>query len=75
MRVHLFQHSHESFDGGHQGAGRFAHVVVVHRLLLLCSLQTLLSLAQSAFHLVQLLRQGFVGLLQLRFRLSVFLWK
>ncbi len=72
--VHLFQHRQQPFDGGRQGVGRLADLVVVDRLLLLRSLQSLLSLAQSAFHLLQLPGQSFVGLLQLRFQLCIFIW-
>lgn len=72
--VHLFQHCQQAFDGGCQGVGRLADLVVVNGLLLLRSLQSLLSLAQSAFHLLQLPGQGFVGLLQLPFHLCIFIW-
>lgn len=72
--LYLIQHCQQPFDGGLQGVGRLADLVVVDCLLLLHSLQSLLSLAQSAFHLLQLLGQGFVGLLQLRFNLCIFIW-
>lgn len=71
---YLFQHPMHRFDGGHQGVWSFVNVVMVGGVLLLHGLQSLLSLAQGAFHLLQLPAQGFVGLLQLRFHLCIFIW-
>lgn len=71
--AHLLQHSQQPFDGGHECVCRLAQELVVDVILLLHGPQRLLGLAQSAFHLLQLPGQRFVGLLQLTFNLCVFI--
>lgn len=72
--LHLFQHCQQPLDGLRQGLGRLVNLVVVERLLLLHTLQNLLSLAQISLHLLQLPGQGLVGLFQLCFSLCFFIW-
>lgn len=73
--LYLFQHSQQVFDGGRQGVGGVAQLLVEEALLLLRCLQGLLRLAQGALHLLQLPGQRSVGLLHLSFHLPIFPWK
>lgn len=67
--LHLLHHCQQLLDAGGQGAGRLADLLEVDVLLRVSGLESLLRVAQGAFHLLQLLGQGFVSFLHLSFNL------